>query len=521
MLIVEITLGLVAVCIGFALVARRLDIPYAVALVLGGMALAFIPGLPEVRLDPSLALAFFLPPLLQASAWRTDWRDFRANLRPIVLLAVGCVAFTAACVGIVAKLLVPEMPWAAAIALGAIVSPPDAVAAEAVLDRLRMPARIVTVLEGESLINDAAALVLYRFAVLAATATIAPSEAFLTFLLVGTCGVAVGWAVGRIEIRLIPRLGDPMLETAATFLGCYASYLAAEALHVSGVIAVVTTGLVLGRAQHLVLDARTRVASQTIWTFVEFLFNSLVFVIIGLQLRHVVGRLDIGFGPLAAVTGAVAATVILSRFVWVFPASWIPRLIPAVRRIDPSPGWRALTVVSWAGMRGVVSLAAALALPAAFPFRDLIVFLAFAVILVTLVLQGTTLATIIRRLGIEEQPFDGGIDPDEAQGRYVAFAAALASIEAALTDPLYGGIAADIVGDFRERAGYLGRSAANAALADIERTARRHLRLDALAAARKALIAHHHAGRLRQDQLAKLERELDLETIRVRQVLGE
>jgi len=186
MLVVEITLGLIAVCIGFALLARRLDIPYAVALVLGGMALAFIPGLPEIRLDPSLALAFFLPPLLQASAWRTDWRDFRANLRPILLLAIGCVAFTALCVGIVAKLLVPAMPWAAAIALGAIVAPPDAVAAEAVLARLRMPGRIVTIIEGESLINDAAALVLYRFAVVAAVAVISPGEAFLTFVLVGT-----------------------------------------------------------------------------------------------------------------------------------------------------------------------------------------------------------------------------------------------------------------------------------------------------------------------------------------------
>jgi len=287
------------------------------------------------------------------------------------------------------------------------------------------------------------------------------------------------------------------------------------------VIAVVTTGLVLGRAQHVILDARTRVAAQTVWNFVEFLLNSLVFMIIGLQLNRIVGRLDTGFGLLAIVTGAVSATVIVSRFVWVFPESWIPRLLPRVRRAEPLPGWRALTVISWAGMRGVVSLAAAIALPEGFPFRDLIVFLAFATILVTLVVQGTTLAWVIHRLEIEEKPFDGGVHPEEAEGRHVAAAAALASIEAALTDPLYGGIAGDILGDYRDRAGYLGRSAANAALADIERTARRHLRLDALAAARAALITHHHAGKLRQEQLARLERELDLEAIRVRQVLGE
>ncbi len=217
-------------------------------LVLGGMALAFVPGLPQVPLDPELALAFFLPPLLQASAFRMDWRGFRRNLRPILLLAVGCIAFTAACVAAVAKLLVPELPWAAAVALGAIVAPPDAVAAGAVLQRARLPRGVVTILEGESLINDATALVLYRFAVAAVAAgALSPWEGVSSFLLVAAGGVAVGWAAGRAAIWATMRLDDTMLETALGFLVCYASYLAAEALHLSGVIAVVTTGLVFGQ----------------------------------------------------------------------------------------------------------------------------------------------------------------------------------------------------------------------------------------------------------------------------------
>ena len=197
--IVEAVLALIAACIGFALLARRLNLPYAVILVLGGMVLAFIPGLPSVTLDPQIALAFFLPPLLQASAWRTDWRAFRANLRPILLLAVGAVLFTALCVAVVAKLLIPGLPWAAAVALGAIVAPPDAVAAAAVLARLRIPRRIVTVLEGESLVNDATALVLYRFAILAVAAGgIAVEEAAGSFVLLAVGGVAIGWGVGRV-----------------------------------------------------------------------------------------------------------------------------------------------------------------------------------------------------------------------------------------------------------------------------------------------------------------------------------
>ncbi len=526
MAIVEAVLLLIAACIGFALLSRRLEVPYAAVLVLGGMALAFVPGLPRIRLPPELALAFFLPPLLQASAFRTDWRGFRQNLRPILLLAVGCVLFTALVVAAVVKLaLVPGMPWAAAIALGAIVAPPDAVAAAAVLQRLRLPRRIVTVLEGESLVNDASALILYRFAILAVAAgSVAPGEMLLQFLLVGAGGAAIGVVVGRLAVWVIARLEDPILETALSFLVAYASYLGAEALHVSGVIAVVATGLVMGQAQHRAFSPRTRLAARTVWDFLEFILVSLVFLLIGLQLNHILGRLE-GHGGAWTLAGqalAVSAALIVSRFVWVFPATWIPRLIPSLRRRDPMPPWSHVTIISWAGMRGVVSLAAALALPEDFPYRDLIVFLAFAAILATLVLQGTTLEWLIRRLGAALPPPAGGIDPVEAEGRRVAAAAALAEIERRLSDPLEGAIAADLVHEYRDRAGHLHRTArGEGGAAAAERRARRQLRLAAMEAARQGLLAHHAEGHLHDEALAKLTQELDMEELRIRRVLGD
>jgi CPA1 family monovalent cation:H+ antiporter len=521
--IVEAVLALMAACVGFALVARHLKLPYAVILVLGGMVLAFIPGLPAVRLDPELALAFFLPPLLQGSAYRTDWRAFRTNLRPIMLLAVGCVLFTAACIAVVARWLVPDMPWAAAVALGAIVAPPDAVAAAAVLQRLRLPRRVVTVLEGESLINDAASLVLYKLAVGAvAVGAVSPMQGFAQFLLLAIGGMAFGWVVGRAAVWAAIRLEDVLLVTVASFLACYASYLIAEAVHVSGVMAVVTTGAVLGRAQHR-FSGEVRLETRTVWEFVEFLLNSLVFILIGLQLNQILTRID-GHGTtwhLLGLGAAMAGTLIVSRFLWLVPGSFATHVVPAVRRHEGQANWRHVAIIGWSGMRGVVSLAAALALPLDFPYRDLIVFLAFAAILGTLVLQGTTLEPLIRWLRAEEPPHEGGIHPEEAEGRRLAAQAALAAVEARLDDPLDGAIAADIVAEFRDRAGHLHRTAQNRGAAAAERAARRTIRLAALEASRDALIAHHASGAVEAEVMVRLETELDLEELRIRQALGD
>lgn len=522
--LVEITLLLVAACIGFAVLARRLKLPYAVILVLGGMLLAVIPGMPPISLSPELALAFFLPPLLQASAYRTDWRAFRRSLRPILLLAVGAVLFTAFCVAATAHWLVPGLPWSAAIALGAIVAPPDAVAAAAVLQRLRLPRQVVTVLEGESLINDASALMLYKLAVAAAavSGSMVAGDAVVSFLALGAGGIAVGFAVGRATLWLLRQLDDTMLQVTSGFLAAYASYLTAETAHVSGVLAVVTAGLIFGRAQHTHFTHEMRLASNAVWSFVEFLLNSLVFILIGLQLNQILGRIgDRGWVELASIAGAIAAVLILSRFAWVFPMASLSPLLPWLRRRERRPSRAALTIVSWAGMRGVVSLAAALALPEAFPERDLIVFLAFTAILATLVLQGTTLEWLIRRLHFGLPPLPHGIDPEEAEGRRVMAAAALGEIEARLSDPLEGAIAADIIHEFRDRSGHLQRAAANQGAAMAERAARRRLRLSALAAARAALLAHHEAGHLAQEGLSRLAQEVDLEERRIRQVLGD
>jgi len=519
MAIVHAVLALIAACIGFALIARRWDLPYAVILVLGGMVLAFIPGLPSVTLDPELALAFFVPPLLMASAWRTDWRAFRSNLRPILLLAVGAVLFTAVVIAVVAKLLVPGLPWAAAVALGAIVAPPDAVAAAAVLKRLPIPKRMVVVLEGESLVNDATALVLYRFAIAAlAAGGVAFEQAAASFFMVAAGGILLGWAAGWLGNQAFARLRDPLLETAASFVVCFASFLAAEALHLSGVIAVVTTGLVMGQLQHRTLTPETRMASVAVWNFVEFVLTSLVFILVGLQLRGILDRLaDRGVVELGALAVAISVALIVSRFVWVFPAAWLPRLIPALRRRDPLPPAGHIVVIAWAGMRGVVSLAAALALPLGFPERDLLIFLAFCAILATLVVQGTTLGWVIRRLGVTERRAPG-MDPVEAVARRHVARATLAEIERRSADILEGAVAQDLLSEYRDKARVFHGVAEGGGQAELE--ARMRIRLAALRAGRAALLDHHRGETLSDELLGGLEAELDLEELRILRLLG-
>jgi CPA1 family monovalent cation:H+ antiporter len=516
--IVQAVLALIAACIGFALVARHARLPYAVILVLGGSVLAFIPGLPTITLDPALALAFFVPPLLQGSAWRTDWRAFRANLRPILLLAVGAVLFTAAAIAVVAKLLLPDLPWAAAVALGAIVAPPDAVAVSAVLRRLPVPRRLVAVLEGESLVNDATALVLYRFAIVAVAAGgFAVEGAAWSFLLVALGGIACGLVVARASIWAFLRLRDPLLETATSFIACFGAFLAAEALGLSGVIAVVTTGLVLGQTQHRVLSPETRVVAVAVWQFVEFVLTSLIFILVGLQLRGILERLDRDVLELAGLAVAISVALIASRFVWVFPSIYLPRLLPAVRRAEPGSPLGEAMVVSWAGMRGVVSLAAALALPLDFPERDLLVFLAFCAILATLVLQGTTLAFVITRFRVEERR-PAGMAVAEARARRQVARATLAEVERRAADLLEGAVARDLVGEYQDKARVFHAIADGGGGAELQ--ARLRIRLGALRAGRAALLAHHADDGLSDEVLASIEAELDLEELRMLRLLG-
>jgi monovalent cation/hydrogen antiporter len=525
MAIFEILLGLLTACVALALLARRVNVPLAVMLVVGGMALALIPKLPDVDLDPQLALVLFLPPLLQASAYRTDWPAFRTNLRPILLLAIGAVLFTALVVAVTARLLVPALPWAAAFVLGAIVAPPDAVAAASVLKNFRIPKRLIVVLEGESLLNDASSLVLYRFAVGATMAgAVSFTDASLSFVTSAVGGAIVGYLVGRGAMWIFTHLEDTLLDILVSFLASFAAYLAAEHIHVSGVLAAVACGLILGQRQHTAFTARTRLELMAVWGFVEFVLTALVFVLIGLQLRGILERLE-QYDPyqLAGLGIAVSAALIFSRFAWLFPTTWLPRLFsPSLRERDPMPPWSHTAVLAWAGMRGVVSLAAALALPAEFPERDLIVYLAFCAILATLVLQGTTLGPLIRRLGVSEPENDAinpAVTPEAITARSEASIAAMAAVTEKLDDPEQAAMADDLLRDLRVRANRTDQMRRDAETGRQRLAAQLGLRLTAIEAARAKLLADHK-DELENNAMAMLIEELDLEEQQIRLALG-
>jgi monovalent cation/hydrogen antiporter len=504
-------------------VARRLLVPYPIFLVLGGLILGFVPGVPAVRLDPELVFLIFLPPILWSAAYFTSFRDFQANLRPITLLAVGLVVATTAAVAAVAHAIVPGLPWPAAFALGAIVSPPDAVAATAIARRLRIPHRVVTILEGESLVNDAAALVLYRAAVAATvTGAFVARETLGQFVLAAAGGVAIGLAIGLLTREALHHSEDSLVETAITLLAPYAAWIAAERMHASAVLACVAGGLYVRRGFSAAVPPTTRIQSRAVWELLVFVLNGVIFVLIGLQLRAIRDEGLIENPARLVVYGAVISAVAIAiRLLWVPLAAVIPRLVsPALRRRDPLPPWPSIFLLAWTGMRGIVSLAAALALPLTtaagtpFPARDEIVVLTFAVILATLVLQGLTLGPLIRWLRLGD---DGTLELEEVHARQEAARAALARL-----DDLAQGPAASRE-DIRQmqtlytqrvqRASSIDPGAgAEAARAQ---AARRRLRHETLSAERRALIALRDQGVISDDVLHRLEQELDIEAIRI------
>jgi CPA1 family monovalent cation:H+ antiporter len=432
---IEVMLWLLVAVAALALLARKISVPYPILLVLGGLVLALIPGIPKIRLEPRLIFVLFLPPLLYPAALFTSWRDFRANLRPIILLAVGLVLFTTCSVGWFAHYMLVGLPLAAAFALGAIISPPDAVAATAVLERLQVPQRIVTVVEGESLVNDATALVAYGFAIEALNhGTFSLAQAGVKFIVVSVGGIGFGLLIGWLASHVQRRLDDPPVQVTISLLTPYAAYLPADHAGVSGVLAVVAAGVYLGWRAPEIINSRMRLQAGPVWEMVVFLLNGVVFILIGLQLPEVVGNFPktVSMSRLCWEAMLISALVIVVRFIWVFVATYLPRLISKkLRERDPYPGWRPVVIVAWTGMRGVVSLAAALALPlaladgTAFPGRNTIIFITFVVILVTLVLQGLSLPFLIRWLKVE----DGGeTEQEERQARLKANQAALARL---------------------------------------------------------------------------------------------
>ena len=508
---------LVAV-VGLASASRAIGIPYPIVLVCGGAALGFLPGIPEVELEPELVLVIFLPPLLYSAAFFASLRDLKADLRSISLLAIGLVIATACVVAVAAHALIEDLPWAAAFALGAIVAPTDPVAATAVARRLSVPRRTINILEGESLINDGTALVLYRVAVGAIGGGFSLLEAGADFVLGAAGGIAIGLAVGWVIGEIRRRIDDPPIEVTISLLTGYAAYVPAERIGASGVLAAVTVGVYMGWRAPEISTARMRLAGFSVWEILQFLLNALLFVLIGLQLPRVLeGLTDAETGTVLLTALVVSLAVILTRLAWVHVVTALIRAIdrrPSQR--ERRTGWRQRTILGWSGMRGSVSLAAALALPLDFPARDEILFVTFAVIFATLVLQGLTLPAVIRWSGVQD---DGAEAQEELLARRRATEAALERIEELGAEEWpYEDTIDRQRRAYRYRASRLGARAGETEDGDgYEHRALKYQKVvhEILAAQRRAVVELRNTGLISNDVMHRIERELDLEEERL------
>jgi len=513
---------------GLGLLARRLAVPYPILFVIGGLFIGFIPiSHTELQLNPDLVFFLFLPPLLYIQAFYTSWRDFLFNLRPILLLAIGLVVATTVTVAFVAHWLIPGMPLSVGFVLGAIISPPDAVAASAIAQRLGLPRRVVTVLEGESLVNDATSLVIFKVALTAVGATVPligrawlPGE----FIYIAVGGVTVGLVIGKCIgwMRRRVQKDGPQIFLTVSLMTPYLSYLLADQLlHVSGVLAVVATGLYLGWEAPEALNSTIRLEAKSFWDIIIYLLNGIVFVLIGLQLPGILRSMAQHWWPMPLVYAIVICVIcILVRLVWIIPGAYLPRLLfKRIRDREEPPDLREVVIVGWAGMRGIVSLAAALALHSYpnFPRPHLVQFISFCVIFTTLVLQGLTLPALIRFLGVGD---DGISAREEIQARQQLAAVVFEKINAVRVEEKFPPSALAVVENvYRERALILQDELAD----ELGWSDRRHhvlsvRRLNRLmiAAQRRALVALRREGAIGDDVLHKIERELDLEEVRLK-----
>ena len=430
------SLALLAVLVAVALLlvaAERTNIPYPILLVVGGLGLGFIPGIPDVQLPPDLVLVAVLPPLLYGTAFFTSLRDLRENAFAITLLAIGLVLSTMVIVAVVAHELIPGLSWPVAFVLGAVVSPTDPTAATAIAERLGLPRRLVALIEGESLVNDGTALVAYKFAVIAVVSgSFSLADAAGSFALNVVGGIAIGLGVGFLVRQLRRRITDPALAITLSLMSGYFAYLPATAAGVSGVLAAVTIGIYMGWYTPELTTWQTRLQGIAVWEILFFLLNALLFALIGLQLPVIVDALaGYSAAQLVGYAAAVALAVVAARFLWVIPGTYLTAWTRKNKRPIQNPG-RASLVLGWSGMRGAVSLAAALALPlstdagSAFPNRELIIFLTFGVILASLVVQGLSLPAVVKLLGLEDE---GRAEKEETKARLYAAEAALARLE--------------------------------------------------------------------------------------------
>ncbi|HYN69647.1 MAG TPA: Na+/H+ antiporter [Candidatus Eisenbacteria bacterium] len=515
------TLGILAIVAILYEVARRVGVPYPTLLVVGGLLVALVPEAPNLALEPDVVLLVFLPPLLFSAAFEIPLRELRTYRGPIIRLSIGLVLFTAVLVAATTHAVIPSLDWAAALTLGAIVAPTDALAATSVFRRIGAPRVVRTLIEGESLFNDATALVTYRFAVIAAmsgTFVLADAAGGYVAAIVG--GSVVGWLVGRGSSEVVRRLDNPTVEVAVSLLIPYAAYLPAEELGFSGVLGAVVAGLIVGRRLGTILSPSSRILWLSTWKMLGFVLNGFAFILIGLQLPEIVAGLG-GYttAELVGLAALVIGVVVGARIVWVFVFSLLPgsprqTLLPNDRRLA-----RWLTfLVSWAGLRGAVSLAAALALPVDFPARHLILFLTFAVILATLVGQGLTLSYVLRRAawnGVEPDAEGSTDEPTNAHS--VAYAAGLD--EVARLRPRWPGhlpLLDRLESGLRDRSDHL-------ATEDPDETAERHqerveheeIQRDVIGAQRTAVTELRDRREINDATLREIERELDLEELRM------
>ena len=527
MSVIELVLILFAATALLKLAADRFAIPLPALLVLGGLALALTPQLPRPALDPSAIFVLFVPPLLFWAALTTSLRDLLRNLRAIVLLAVGLVLATMCVIAATAHALIPSLPWPVCFLLGAIVSPPDAVAVTAVTRRLQLPRDLLVVLEGESLINDATALVAYQIALASALhGRFSLPDAGLRLVLTGAGGILIGlmigWLIGRLRQRIV---GSSLVENTISLLTPFIAYVPANALGASGVLAVVATGLYLGRRGPHIVSAQTRLQANGMWAIVTFLLEGLIFIFIGLELPAVIAELDHArVHELIRDALLISAVMIGFRVVWIFPGAYLPRYLDELRgKPVRYPPWRAVLFTGWAGLRGGDSLVIALALPyvtasgARLPGREVVIFVTFVVILVTLVVQGFTLAPAIRLLRLRG---GGEASAEEREARLAALKAGVATIDQAIIDP---GVDAEQAHALRSRLEYrLERLTAAGTPAIPTPTPNRsasaaqpmaQLRQSVITAQRRTIVALRDRGIIGDDVMRRLQGELDHEEV--------
>lgn len=510
---VVFAIAFAALIVALSALARRLPIPTPVLQLIAGLLIGLTPSLTIPDLDPDLVFFVFLPPIIWSAAMFTSPREFRRNFGSIGLLAVGLIITTAVAIAVAARMLMPGMPWAIAVALGAIISPPDAVAATAIVSRMPVPRRVITVLEGESLVNDATALVLYRTAVAAAVVgTFSWGESIVRFFIDAGIGCLLGLLVGWLIIRAACWTRDPLAETLLTLAGPYVAWLSAESLHVSAVLACVAGGLYVQQKLSIAVGPASRLQIRTVWDLVVFLLNAMVFLLLGAQFGSLIAALrGEPIWVVARVGIIITIITVVVRLLWVPLLTLLRTVTNNYNRIGP-PGWKAMTLISWTSMRGVVSLATALALPRTlasgvpFPYRTQIILVTMCVIVLTLVVQGLSLAPIVRALGFEPEHQH---HEEEQLARREATRRGAEALEDLAREPWADQRDVEVLrNEVRDRARISDHHGGTPA-------GRRRLRLGMIAAERRMLIRLRNEGAISDEVLRNLEQELDLESVRV------